>query len=56
MVPQNLLNAYATGPASEKDGHFSEGDLVANFPGCEKHGRDCAKEQESFWKMIETAA
>ncbi|KAI4694888.1 uncharacterized protein J4E84_001511 [Alternaria hordeiaustralica] len=53
MVPQNLLNAYATGPASPKDGQFTEGDLVANFPGCDKDGRDCAKEQEQFWAILE---
>lgn len=53
MVPQNLLNAYATGPASAKDGQFKEGDLVANFPGCDRDGRVCAKEQEAFWASLE---
>jgi mannan polymerase II complex MNN11 subunit len=53
MVPQNMLNAYATGPASVKDGEFKDGDLVANFPGCDKGGRDCAKEQEAFWAILE---
>ncbi|KAF1944262.1 alpha-1,6-mannosyltransferas-like protein subunit [Clathrospora elynae] len=55
MVPQNLLNAYASGPASEKDGAFKEGDLVANFPGCDKDERNCAKEQEAYWAILEQA-
>ncbi|KAI5375468.1 hypothetical protein J4E82_005891 [Alternaria postmessia] len=53
MVPQNLLNAYATGPAAEKDGQYKDGDLVANFPGCDKDGKTCAKEQEAFWAVLE---
>jgi len=53
MVPQNLLNAYATGPAAEKDGQYKDGDLVANFPGCDKDGKTCAKEQEAFWAILE---
>jgi mannan polymerase II complex MNN11 subunit len=53
MVPQNLLNAYASGPANPKDGQFKEGDLVANFPGCDKDNRNCAKEQEAYWAMLE---
>jgi mannan polymerase II complex MNN11 subunit len=54
IIPQNLLNAYASGPANPEDGQFKEGDLVANFPGCDKDGRDCAKEQEIFWGMLES--
>jgi mannan polymerase II complex MNN11 subunit len=53
VIPQNLLNAYASGPANPKDGQFREGDLVANFPGCDKDNRNCAKEQEAYWAMLE---
>lgn len=52
MVPQKLLNAYAVGPASE-NGQFKNGDLVANFPGCDKDGRDCAKEQQPYFDVME---
>ncbi|KAL1792408.1 hypothetical protein ACET3X_008915 [Alternaria dauci] len=55
MVPQNLINAYATGPAAEKDGQYKDGDLVANFPGCDRDGKTCAKEQEAFWAVLEQA-
>ncbi|CAO2650853.1 Nn.00g091500.m01.CDS01 [Neocucurbitaria sp. VM-36] len=53
MIPQNMLNAYASGPASPKDGNFKEGDLVATFPGCDKDGRDCAKEQQKFFEVLD---
>lgn len=55
MVPQNLLNAYASGHASPKDGGFKEGDLVAVFPGCDKDDRSCAKEQETYWDVLDKA-
>lgn len=55
MVPQNLLNAYANGPASPKDGEFKEGDLVAMFPGCDKDGKTCLKEQELYLDVLEKA-
>ncbi|EOA90770.1 glycosyltransferase family 34 protein [Exserohilum turcica Et28A] len=54
MVPQNLLNSYASGPANPKDGQFKEGDLVAGFPGCDRgEGRNCPKEQELYWAKLE---
>lgn len=53
MVPQNLLNAYVSGPASESYGQFRDGDLVAVFPGCDKDGRDCAKEMQPFLDKFE---
>jgi len=52
MVPQNLLNAYANGPASQ-NGQFSEGDLVANFPGCDRDERNCMDEQKPYWDVLE---
>jgi mannan polymerase II complex MNN11 subunit len=55
LVPQNLINAYANGPASPKDGQYKEGDLVANFPGCDKDNRDCAKEQQPFFDAMPKA-
>jgi mannan polymerase II complex MNN11 subunit len=55
MIPQNLINAYATGPAAPQDGQYKEGHLVANFPGCDKDGRDCAKEQEPYLMELEKA-
>ena len=54
IVPQNTLNAYASGPASPRDGQFQDGDLVANFPGCDKDGRDCAKEHQPFFDILDT--
>ncbi|KAI8935027.1 hypothetical protein NX059_008691 [Plenodomus lindquistii] len=53
MVPQNLLNAYASGPAAPSDGQFREGDLVAVFPGCDRDDRDCAKEMQSYFDMLD---
>jgi len=54
MVPQNLLNSYASGPAGP-NGQFQQGHLVANFPGCDKDGRECAKEQEAYWAILDQA-
>ncbi|KAL6710751.1 putative alpha-1,6-mannosyltransferase mnn11 [Coniothyrium glycines] len=54
MVPQNMLNAYVSGPAG-KDGQFNNGDLVAVFPGCDKEARDCAKEQQPFFDAMDKA-
>ncbi|EUC50411.1 glycosyltransferase family 34 protein [Bipolaris oryzae ATCC 44560] len=53
MVPQNLLNSYALGPANERNGRFQDGDLVAVFPGCDKNGRDCAVEQQAYWAKLD---
>ncbi|KAF1836870.1 alpha-1,6-mannosyltransferas-like protein subunit [Decorospora gaudefroyi] len=53
IVPQNILNAYASGPASDTNGSFNEGDLVANFPGCDRDARDCFKEQHAYWEILE---
>ncbi|KAF1360032.1 alpha-1,6-mannosyltransferas-like protein subunit [Lizonia empirigonia] len=52
MVPQSLLNAYVAGPHAP-DGLYKEGHLVANFPACDKDGRDCAKEQQPFFEALE---
>ena len=54
MVPQSLLNSYATGPAGA-NGQFQQGHLVANFPGCDKDGHECAKEQEAYWAILDQA-
>jgi mannan polymerase II complex MNN11 subunit len=54
MVPQNLINAYASGPASPKDGVYEKGSLVANFPGCDKEGRSCVQEQQPYFDILES--
>jgi len=53
MVPQNLINAYANGPASPRDGEYKSGDLVANFPGCDRDGRSCKAEQGPYFEVLE---
>jgi mannan polymerase II complex MNN11 subunit len=53
MIPQNLINAYANGPAAPQNGQFKEGDIIANFPGCDKDGRDCAKEQQTYFDILD---
>jgi mannan polymerase II complex MNN11 subunit len=53
IVPQNLLNAYASGPASVHNGAFKEGDLVANFPGCDRDERSCKREQEEYFAILD---
>lgn len=53
MVPQNLINSYANGPAAPENGIHKQGDLVANFPGCDKDGRECAKEHQPFFDALE---
>jgi mannan polymerase II complex MNN11 subunit len=55
MVPQNLINAYANGPAAPQNGEFRQGDLVANFPGCDKDERSCANEQQPYFDALEKA-
>lgn len=55
MIPQDLLNSYATGPANPKFGPFKDGDLVANFPGCAREKPDCAHEQSAFLDKLEKA-
>lgn len=55
MVPQNLLNAYASGPAAPTDGQYHQGDLVAVFPGCDKDDRDCAREMQPFFDKLDQA-
>jgi mannan polymerase II complex MNN11 subunit len=52
MIPQNLINSYANGPAAPVNGQFKEGDLVANFPGCDKDGRECAGEHEPYFAAL----
>jgi mannan polymerase II complex MNN11 subunit len=53
MIPQNLINAYANGPANPQNGQFTDGDLVANLPGCDKDDRSCAKEQQPYLAVSE---
>jgi mannan polymerase II complex MNN11 subunit len=52
MVPQNLINSYANGPANPQNGQHKQGDLVANFPGCDKDQRSCADEQKPFFEAL----
>ncbi|KAF2689739.1 glycosyltransferase family 34 protein [Lentithecium fluviatile CBS 122367] len=52
LVPQNMLNAYASGPANPKDGKYKEDDLVANFPGCAKD-HTCPTEQKPFFDILD---
>lgn len=52
LVPQNLLNAYATGPANPKYGAYKQGDLVANFPGCAREKPDCAAEHQPYFDIL----
>lgn len=51
LIPQHLLNAYASGPANPKSGKYKEGDLVANFPGCAKD-KSCPKEHQPFFDIL----
>lgn len=53
MIPQNLLNSYAVGPANERNGQFKDGDIVAGFPGCDREGRNCAVEQQAYLAKLE---
>jgi mannan polymerase II complex MNN11 subunit len=53
LVPQNILNSYATGPSNPKFGKYKEGDLIANFPGCSRDKPDCAAEQQAFFDILE---
>ncbi|KAJ4297679.1 putative alpha-1,6-mannosyltransferase mnn11 [Kalmusia sp. IMI 367209] len=55
LIPQNILNSYATGPANPKFGKYREGDFVANFPGCARDKADCAAEQKSFLDKLNEA-
>lgn len=55
LIPQNLLNSYATGPFNPKFGKYKEGDLVANFPGCARDKPDCAAEQQAFFDILDKA-
>jgi mannan polymerase II complex MNN11 subunit len=52
LVPQNLINGYVSGPYNAKNGQFKEGDLVANFPGCDKDKRNCADEMKEFLDIV----
>lgn len=53
LVPQNLFNSYASGPAHPKNGQYREGDLVAVFPGCDRDKRNCADEMQAFFDVLE---
>lgn len=55
MVPQNLLNAYVSGPAAPANGKYADGDLVAVFPGCDKDNRNCAQEMQPFFATLDNA-
>lgn len=54
MIPQNLINSYALGPANEKNGQFKDGDFVANFPGCDREGRSCSVEQQAYLARLDS--
>lgn len=51
LIPQNLLNAYISGPANPNNGQYKEGDLVATFPGCEKD-KKCAEQMGPYFDML----
>lgn len=53
LLPQNMLNAYVSGPANAKNGQYKEGDLVANFPGCARDKQNCATEQKTFLDKLD---
>ncbi|KAF2447260.1 glycosyltransferase family 34 protein [Karstenula rhodostoma CBS 690.94] len=53
LIPQNLFNSYATGPFNPKFGKYTEGDLVANFPGCARDKPDCAAEQQPYFDILD---
>jgi len=55
MVPQNLLNAYVSGPAAPTNGQYTDGDLVAVFPGCDKDDKSCAQEIQPFFDTLDKA-
>jgi len=55
MVPQNLLNAYVSGPAAPTNGQYTDGDLVAVFPGCDKDDKSCAQEMQPFFDTLDKA-
>ncbi|KAH7117026.1 alpha-1,6-mannosyltransferase-like protein subunit [Dendryphion nanum] len=52
LIPQNLINSYASGPANPKNGDFTDGDLVANFPGCGKENGNCVEEMQPFFDRL----
>lgn len=56
MIPQNIINAYASGPASPVNGQYKEDDLVANFPGCNQDKRSCAEEMTPFFDILDRKA
>lgn len=54
LVPQNILNSYTTGPATQ-DGKYKQGDFVATFHGCNKDGKDCAKDMQPYFDILDKA-
>ncbi|KAF2185258.1 glycosyltransferase family 34 protein [Zopfia rhizophila CBS 207.26] len=52
LIPQNMLNSYVQGPANPKNGQYKEGDLVANFHGCDKGKRSCVDEMQPFFDIL----
>jgi mannan polymerase II complex MNN11 subunit len=53
LVPQNIFNSYASGPAHPKNGQYKDGDLVAVFPGCDRDQRNCNDEMRAFFEKLE---
>jgi mannan polymerase II complex MNN11 subunit len=53
LVPQNIFNAYASGPAHLKHGQYKEGDLIAVFSGCDRDKWSCDDEMRPFFEKLE---
>lgn len=47
-----MINGYVSGPYSANNGQYKEGNLVANFPGCDKDKRNCADEMKEFLDIV----
>ncbi|KAF2866092.1 alpha-1,6-mannosyltransferas-like protein subunit [Massariosphaeria phaeospora] len=56
MVSQDTINGYhASDLANANHGTYKDGDLVANFYGCDREKRSCADEQQPFFAILEEA-
>lgn len=57
LVPQNVFNSYAKGSGGSvphvKYGKFTDGDLVAGFPGCERDKRSCKEEMRPLMERLD---
>jgi mannan polymerase II complex MNN11 subunit len=52
LIPQNALNSYAKGAASE-NGQYKPGDLVSGWPGCDKDAnRHCEEEMQAGFDTV----